>query len=268
MLTLLKFDLKNTWFKIFVYCIVLAVSTALAIYFWSSGFEGFFNNDNFYWITIFKFGSLGVFGAVCCICLIMTFITLAQWFAQNLMAEEGHFMNMLPVSRVKLFSSKALAALIWNVVLTGFMLLCVVVFLVFGHRLAQINDIIADLMGSSGDSLHLGHLLALFGLLMVIHSTLVTILAYTSVCIGQLVNFGRNILVLLGFVGIGLAEIVIGAIIAYILGVFNFGDLTSLTGMVSYFSAFCIKMSVVSLINTLITFGLGTHLLSGRLNID
>ncbi|GEM_PF-3858039 len=267
MLTLLKFDLKNTWYKIFVYCVVLAVSTAIAIYFWSSAFESFFNNDNFYWITIFKFGSLGVCGAICCICLIMTFITLAQWFSQNLMEEEGHFMNMLPVSKAKLFSSKTLAAFIWNVVLIGFMLLCVLLFLMFGHRLEQINDIIADLMGGSDDSLHLGHLLALFGLLMVIHSTLVTILAYTSVCIGQLVNFGRNILVLLGFIGIGLAESVIGAVIAYILGVFNFGDLTSLTGMVSYFSAFCIKMSAVSLINAIITFVLGIHLLSSRMNI-
>lgn len=176
-------------------------------------------------------------------------------------------MNMLPVSKAKLFSSKTLAAFIWNVVLIGFMLLCVLLFLMFGHRLEQINDIIADLMGGSDDSLHLGHLLALFGLLMVIHSTLVTILAYTSVCIGQLVNFGRNILVLLGFIGIGLAESVIGAVIAYILGVFNFGDLTSLTGMVSYFSAFCIKMSAVSLINAIITFVLGIHLLSSRMNI-
>jgi uncharacterized membrane protein len=268
MLTLLRFDLKNTWFKMFVYCAVVAVFTAVTIYFWSDAFGKFFNNENFYWITIFKYGSLGICGAVCLICLIMTFITLAQWFSQNLLAEEGHFMNMLPVSKLKLFSSKTITAVIWNFILIGFMLVCITVFLTFGSRMEQINDVIADLLGDGGDSLHLGHLIALFGLLMLMHSTLVSILAYTSICIGQMVNYCRNVLVLLGFVGIGLAEIVIGAVLAYILGVFNFSGLDSLVGMVSYFSGFCVKMSVVSFINCLITFGLGVHLLGSRLNID
>lgn len=268
MLTLLKFDIKNTWFKIFAYCIAVAVFTALTIYFWSHPFEGFFNNENFYWITIFKFGSLGVTGAVCCICLLMTFVTLAQWFAQNLLADEGHFMNMLPVSRAKLFLSKTLAALLWNSVLIGFMLGCVFVFLLFGGRLAQINDIIIDLVGEGGEIVHVGQLMIKFGVFMALYSTSLCILSYTAVCVGHTVNIGKNVLTLIGFIGIGLAELVIAAVLAAVLGVFNLGDLTSLAGIISYMGSFCVKMTAVCVINGLITFALGTYLLSGRLNIE
>lgn len=268
MLTLLKFDIKNTWFKIFTYCIAIAVSTILTIYFWSNGFEGFFNNENFYWITIFKFGSLGVSGAVCCICLLMTFVMLSQWFAQNLFAEEGHFMNMLPVSKVKLFLSKVITALIWNFALIGFILLCVFIFLLFGDRLVQINDIVTDLVGDNGTGVHIGQLLAALGLFLSLHCTSVCVLAYTSICIGYTVNTGKNILILLGFIGIGFAELVTGAIFGALLGVFSLGDLSSLAGMVSYFGGFCVKMSIINIINGIITFGIGAYTIKSGVNID
>lgn len=267
MLTLLRFDIKNTWLKIFVYCLVIAVFTAFAVYCWSPAFEGFFNDDNFYWIIIFKIASLGLCAFVCFICLILTFITLSQWFSQNLLAEEGHFMNMLPVSKIKLFTSKAAAALLWNIILVGFMAACVMVFMNFGDRITQINDIIADLSGSS-ENIHLGQLIAFFGIFLVAHSTFVCVLAYASICIGQMTDIGRNALILTGFIGIGLAELIIGAVIAYLIGVFDFGPLSSVLDIITYFKKFCIRMSFVSLTEAAIAFGLGAYLLCSRLNID
>lgn len=267
MLTLLRFDLKNTRSKMLVYCLIIAAFTAGCIFFWSSSFEGFFNNNNFYWITIFKLGSLGVTGTVCMLCLILVFVTLAQWFSQNLLDREGHFMNMLPVSKTKLFMSKTIAAFIWNFVIIGFIILCIYVFMSFDGRLEQIKDVVEDLMGGKG-SLHIGYMLGAFGVFMALHGLTVTILAYTSLCIGQLVNLGRNFVVLLGFVGIGLAQIIIGIVLGAVLGAFNFGGLSSLPEMSSFFMGFCIKMSVVSIVNSGICFALGCYLLSTRLNLD
>lgn len=267
MLTLLRFDLKNTRSKMLVYCLIIAAFTAGCIFFWSDSFGSFFNNSNFYWITIFRLGSLGVTGTVCMLCLILVAIALAQWFSQNLLDREGHFMNMLPVSKTKLFMSKALAALIWNFAIIGFIILCIYVFLSFGGRLEQINDVAADLMGGSG-SLHIGNMLAAFGLLAALHGLTVTVLAYTSICLGQLVCFGRSLVVLLGFVGIGLAQLVVGAGLGAALGVFNIAGLSSLPQMASFFMSFCIKMSLVCILNSAVTFALGCYLLSSRLNLD
>jgi hypothetical protein len=268
MLTLIGFDIKNTWSKVFIYCLVIALFTAITIYFWSDDFAGFFNNDNFYWITIFQFGSLGISGAVCCICVLMTFIVLAQWFFQNLLADEGHFMNMLPISKAKLFLSKTVTALIWNAVVVGFAILCVVVFLGFDNRFGEINGIITDLMNNDGATVHLAHLFVEFGVMLVMQTTSLCVLSYTSLCVGQFVNVGKNLLVLAGFVGIGIAEVVITGILAYILGIFDLSSLDSIPGIMSYFGSFCIKMSVISLIEIVLVFLLGTYLLSSRLNID
>ncbi len=268
MLTLIKFDLKNTWYKIALYCGIIALFTLLSTFFWSSGFEGFFDDTNFYWVTIFKLGSLGVTGAVCFICLIMTFIALAQWFAQNLFAEEGHFMNMLPVSKTKLFLSKTVSALIWNGAIIIFIILCVCFFLLFGDRFSQINDVARDLMGNSGEEFHFGYLLAELSVLLICHCTAVSILAYTSICFGQFVYVGKNLLVFIGFVGIGLAEIIISILLAYLLGVFNMDGLNTASGMVTYFGSFCIKMAGISVLNCILTFALGSYLISTGLNVD
>jgi hypothetical protein len=268
MLTLIKFDIKNTWFRVFWYCVAIAAATALTVYFWSDDFAGFFNNDNFYWITIFKFGALGITGAVCCICMLMTFIVLAQWFFQNLLADEGHFMDMLPISRAKLFLSKTITAFIWNIVVVGFTVVCVFIFLKFGNRFAQINDIVSDLMGEGGSKVHLAHLFVEFGIMLVMQAASLCVLSYTSLCVGQFVNIGKNFLVLAGFVGLGIAEGIIAVALAYILGVFNLGALDSIPGILKYIGDFCIKMSAVNFINCVLSFMLGTYLLSTRLNID
>lgn len=268
MLTLIKFDLKNTWFKIALYCGVIAVFTLLSTYFWSASFEGFFDDTNFYWVTIFKLGSLGVTGAVCFICLIMTFIALAQWFAQNLFAEEGHFMNMLPISKIKLFLSKVITALIWNAAIIIFIILCICFFLLFGDRFAQINDVASDLMGGSADSFHIGYAFVQISALFICHCTAVTVLAYTSVCLGQLVDIGKNLLVLVGFLGVGLAELIISVMLAYVLGVFNMDGMDTVSGILSYFGSTCIKMSAVSVLNCALTFALGSYLISTGLNVD
>lgn len=267
MLTLLRFDLKNTRSKIFVYCLIIAAFTLGCIFFWSNGFEGFFDNNNFYLITIFKYGSLGVTGTVCMLCLILVFVSLAQWFSQNLFDREGHFMNMLPVSKTKLFLSKTLAALVWNFVVNGFIVLCLYVFMCSDGRLEQINDVVADLTGNNG-SFHAGLMMIAFGVFATLHGLTVTVLAYTSICLGQIVDFGRSFCVLVGFVGIGLAQIVIGALLGAVLGVFNLGGISTLPGMISFFMGFCVKMSVVSLLNSALTFALGSYLLSTRLNVN
>ena len=268
MLTLIRFDLKNTWYRIAVYCGVIAVFTVLSTYFWSGSFAGFFDDTNFYWVTIFKLGSLGVTGAVCFICLVMTFIALAQWFAQNLFAEEGHFMNMLPVSKIKLFLSKTVAAIIMNGAIIIFIVICIGFFLLFGNRLAQVNDVALDLLGNSGGTFHIGYMLAQLSVFLICHCTAVTILAYTSICFGQFVYIGKNLLVLVGFVGIGLAEIIISLFLAYLFGVFNMEGLDTVSGMIAFFGSFCIKMSVISIINSVLTFALGSYLISTGLNVD
>jgi hypothetical protein len=198
----------------------------------------------------------------------MTFIFLAQWFSQNLLSDEGHFMNMLPISKMMLFSSKTITAVIWNVVLVGFMVICVFVFLSSGDLLTQINDILADLAGDTAANPHLGILAAKVSVFLILYSVSICILAYTAICVGQTVNIGRNIIILLGFIGIGLAELVIGVVLAYLLGVFKFGDLTSVSAMVDYCGALCVKLALVSLINSVISFALGVHLLNTNINLD
>jgi hypothetical protein len=268
MLTLIGFDIKNTWTRVFWYCLAIAIATGLTVYFWSGDFAGFFNDENFYWITIFQFGSLGIAGAVCCICVLMTFIVQSQWFFQNLLADEGHFMNMLPIGKIKLFLSKTITAFVWNLVVVGFSVGCVMLFLKFDNRFDQINDIITDLMNGEGTSVHLVHLFVEFGLMVVLQSTSLCVLSYTSLCVGQFVNIGKNLLVLIGFVGLGLAELVMTGVLAYLMGVFDFSSLTSIPGIMSYFGSFCIKMSIISFIEIIFMIALGTYLLSSRLNID
>ena len=177
-------------------------------------------------------------------------------------------MNMLPVSRIKLYSSKVLTAVLWNVVLIGFMVLCVFVFLKFGGKLEQLDDIVADLLGDDAANVNLGKLLTYFGIFVTLHSIVVTLLAYVSICIGHLVDIGKNFITLLGFIGLGLAEMIIGIALAYALGVFNFGNLKSLVGIMMYFNSFFIKMSVTSVVSAIINFALGVYLLDTRLNID
>ncbi len=268
MLTLLKYDLKNTRFKMLLYCIAPLVVTVAATFCWSDFFEGFFDGNNFYWITICKWGSIGIWFIVCAICFILAFVALAQWFAQSLLAEEGHFMNMLPVSKTMLLLSKVLTALIWNFVLVCFSVICVMVFLYFGGKLAQINDILLDLMGDSEDGLHISQLFLLGGMFLSVHCGAVSVLSYVSIFLGHRVNIGKNAVTLLSFFGIGLAEIIVSLVLAYILGMFNFGDLGSITGIIKFFDMACIKMTIVSLIFLLINFAMGVGIYKLGVDVD
>ena len=200
---LLKYDFKyvaRIWWMLAVGVFGLTVAASLV-------FRAIFSNMNgggffaflaaigtFFLIVSF----VGIFGS-----LVVTEVLVFVRFYKNFYTDEGYLTFTLPVKRSKLLLSKTLNSIIWFVLHTALILVCVVIFMALGidsSLSASPLKMIAGFVGSLWDKV--GFWLIVYAveaiLLFVVLSAFTTCLVQLCITIGAIVAKKQKVLAAVG----------------------------------------------------------------------
>ena len=268
MLRILKYDVLSTYKKMIWFYLGIVLLSLITKYFWSESFSAIFNNDNFYVGTIFQGVSLGVYGFLAFLAMFTTTVIMSTWYANNMFGNEGYFVNSIPINPWVKVASKVITALLWNTIIVVVLALSLLIFMSGTEQLTEILGIFDELADNGIRSLHMGWAVVKTCIFAALNNTVFTCLLYACVSMGQLVNEGRNAVIFFSFIGLGLAVIILTAVMAIILGVLNIGELSSMEAMFSLWQWIMIKMSLICILLCGVLYTLSGYLVSNRLNLE
>lgn len=200
---LLKYDFKyvaRIWWMLAVGVLGLSVAASLvfrAIFLNinSNGFFAFLSVLGMFFLVV---SFIGIFGS-----LVVTEVLVFVRFYKNFYTDEGYLTFTLPVKRSKLLLSKTLNSIIWFVLHTALILVCVVIFMALGidsSLSASPLKMIAGFVGSLWDKV--GWWLIVYAveaiLLFVVLSAFTTCLVQLCITIGAIVAKKQKVLAAVG----------------------------------------------------------------------
>ena len=200
---LLKYDFKyvaRIWWMLAVGVLGLSVAASLvfrAIFLNinSNGFFAFLSVLGMFFLVV---SFIGIFGS-----LVVTEVLVFVRFYKNFYTDEGYLTFTLPVKRSKLLLSKTLNSVIWFVLHTALILVCVVIFMALGiasSLSASPLKMIAGFVGSLWDKV--GFWLIVYAveaiLLFVVLSAFTTCLVQLCITIGAIVAKKQKVLAAVG----------------------------------------------------------------------
>ena len=200
---LLKYDFKyvaRIWWMLAVGVLGLSVAASLvfrAIFLNinSNGFFAFLSVLGMFFLVV---SFIGIFGS-----LVVTEVLVFVRFYKNFYTDEGYLTFTLPVKRSKLLLSKTLNSIIWFVLHTALILVCVVIFMALGiasDLSASPLKMIAGFVGSLWDKV--GFWLIVYAveaiLLFVVLSAFTTCLIQLCITIGAIVAKKQKVLAAVG----------------------------------------------------------------------
>lgn len=268
MLGILKYDIKATYKKIILFLILVLAIGLLSKFFWSEAFYNLFDSNNFYVATICKFASLGVYGCIAFLTLISVAVNMSSRYGQNMFGNQGYFVNSLPLNGWIKVGSKVLTAFIWNFIVVSCIAISLVIFVVGNEQVLAILAVFDEFADSGAGNLHIGWVSVSGCLFFICNGTLFTLLLYASISLGQLVDDVRNIVIFFGFIALGIATVVLVALLAMVLGVFNIGDVGNMEAIFALLQKTAIKMSIICVLISGVLFWLSAYIVDTKLNLE
>jgi len=187
-------------------------------------------------------------------------------FHQNLYGDESYLTHTLPISRLQLFASKFISALI--VLLLSLIVIAIVALLVFHNQLADLEF----LRIIPGTSFTLLYCLVVFLILLIVQSTFIIMCGFTGIVSGHRFNTSRTLISTLIGAGCYLVTSILLVGVIFLLGTFNpelssfiiHGHQPDLSTLLN-FAWIC---TIIYTVATAIMFVINVKLLNKGVNVD
>lgn len=272
---LIKYEFRSITKMMAIVWVALPIMALITGISGKIGFTDAAHENKFFFADMMEIVSSFLFGGIFMAMLAVTVLMILLRFYKGLLRDEGYLMHTLPVRTWQLITAKGVVAVCVTLISILVAFLSILFLTAFDGGIGEFFELMAELIRSYGEKPVFILITMELIVLMVAWITAGIYRFYASMAIGQLAKQHKVLLSVAAYLGIGVAGMILMAVIGRILDLGIFESMLDVVfGWMKAFSALeavqagLITLTVIAVIETAVFHIISEQILRKRLNLE